>query len=585
MRFLFFDSAGAVLFERTDAERASVTHEQLSFQALFPYDGGKVIQSGMRVGFADALGSFQAFEIRKVRTLEPDHYQEITAESIAISELTDEFTEKKQWTNVTAGAALGSLLNNTGWEIGDNLASNTSSGDAGTGDVWNATRTIQQNWNVYILPRVTVGASGITHKYLDIVPAGGVWRGLRLSLEKNASEIGVIWDDSNLKTALYAFGQEKSGSPLTFKNVVWTATADHPAKPSGQTYLEDPDATAAYGRNGRPRFGYYQNASITDANVLLQKTWETLKTVNVPDVTIDCAVADLYRLGYADIPLRLHDLALVEIRPTGVVLHKELIQYSENLLDPSQSRVRIGVYIPNIVYINRQANKRSGGGRGSGGQTYMEYTTANNTVQLWNDSNGLHSLCVGTGAQLNPDGSLVIDPNTGKPVFIDTGDNMWSQIEQNKSSISLKVSKGDVSTQLAVECGNVSITGGNLTVDGYVSATEFDGLVANITGTGTAMHLYASYMSVTSSLDVGNITLNASSGLVSATKGYFADGVQIGNNTATWQSKTVVTGVDKSPGTSRQWAYWDGSSYQHTLAQSFLNNVTVSTTTIYYLGR
>ena len=491
MQFLFFDSADTVLFAREDAESASVTHEQLQFQALFPFDAGKEIRQGMRVGFAVSTGDYQAFEVRKVRTLEPDHFQEITAEHIAISDLTDEFHQKREFTNRTAEQALSWLLTNTGWAIGTSTASNTSSYDMSIGDVWSAIKNIEQNWNVYILPRVTVNAGGITGKYLDIVPAGGSWRGFRLSLEKNANEIGVTWDDTKLKTALYAFGQEQNGTPLTFKDVVWSKTADHPAKPAGQTYLEDDDATAAFGRNGRPRFGFYQNASITNANTLIQKTWEVLKTVNVPDVCINSTVSDLYRLGYSDVPIRLHDTALVEIRPTGVILHKEIVQYTEDLLDPLQSRLTIGVYIPNIVYINRQANKRFGGGGGSGGQTFMEYTTANNTVQLWNDSNGLHSLCVGTGAQLNPDGSLVVDPVTGKPVFIDTGDNMWSQIEQNKSSISLKVSKGDVATELKVECGNVDIVNGNLTVDGYVTsaglATEIASLsnveVNNINGT------------------------------------------------------------------------------------------------------
>ena len=43
MRFLFFNAAGTILFERNDAESASVTHEELGFQALFPYDSGKEI--------------------------------------------------------------------------------------------------------------------------------------------------------------------------------------------------------------------------------------------------------------------------------------------------------------------------------------------------------------------------------------------------------------------------------------------------------------------------------------------------------------------------------------------------------------
>lgn len=578
MQFLFFNAAGTILFTREDAESASVTHEEMRLQALFPYDGGKEILRGMRIGYQDVSG-YQVYEIRSVRTLEPDHYQEIGAENIAISELTDEICGKAEINNKTVSQVLNAtdgLLKGTGWVIGTDTTSNTSSCDIALGDIWSATRTIQQSWNVYILPRVTVGAAGITGKYLDVIPAGGTWRGCRLSLDKNASEVGVTWDDSKLKTALYAYGQEKNNTALTFKDVVWAATADHPAKPAGQIYLEDPAATAAYGRNGRPRFGFYQNASITNATTLLEKTWEVLQTVSVPDVTVSASVSDLYRLGYADVPLRLHDTALVEIRPTGVVLQKEIVQYSEDLLDPLQSRLTIGTYIPNIIYINRQTAKRGGGGRGSGAsQDPLEYTIENNTVQITVDSRGLNSLCVGTGAQLNPDGSLVVDPVTGKPVFIDGGDNMWSQISQNKTQIALKVAKGDVATQLAVECGNVTITGGNLVVDGYVTSAglksaigaidelEVQNLVADYIGVGEDGMNVGGDITVTGDVDASSVTA-ASLTIGSTDCTLITDAVQsFGTPTASGGQISIPwTKVDGTAGTPINFNIADTAYYQ-----------------------
>ena len=56
--------------------------------------------------------------------------------------------------------------------------------------------------------------------------------------------------------------------------------------------------------------------------------------------------------------------------------------------------------------------------------------------------------------------------------------SLQSQITQTSEAIAAKVSKGDVSTQLEIECGNVHITGtpgaANLTVDGYITATELN---------------------------------------------------------------------------------------------------------------
>lgn len=366
MQFTFFDAADHVLFVRDDPESATWTVEERSMQALFPFHADKEIQRGMRIGFTDETGVFQPFEIRKVRNYEPDHYQEITAEHIVIAELTDEHYYGAELTNVTPQAALSGLLAGTLWAVGNVTATNLSSVNLGMGSVYQNLRSIETNWNVYITPRVTFDASGITGRYLDIAPAGGTWRGLRLSVNKNADEMGVTVDDTETLTALFGYGRSNDNTPMTFAGVTWAETADHPAKPAGQTYLEDPAATAAYGRNGRARFGYYQNSDITDANVLIQKTWEALKATNAPRVSIDCMVRDLYRLGYADEPVRLHDTAIVDIEPTGTSVQLEIIRLTVDLLDPTATRPTIGAYIPNIIYIQRQTSNRASGGRGGG---------------------------------------------------------------------------------------------------------------------------------------------------------------------------------------------------------------------------
>ena len=215
---------------------------------------------------------------------------------------------------------------------------------------------------------------------MDITPAQGTWRGVRLSIDKNMMDSSVVYDDTEVLTALYGYGGSVDTTPgtetttmqeVTFASVVWSATAEHPAKPSGQTYLEWPEKTAAYGRNGRPRFGYYQNSDITDPNTLLQKTWETLQQTCNPKISITGTVSDLYRLGYKDQPLRLHDTVIVEIRQTGEKFQKEIIRLDVDLVDPTATRPDIGDYIANIVYITRDTNEEATtgttGGRGGGG--------------------------------------------------------------------------------------------------------------------------------------------------------------------------------------------------------------------------
>lgn len=383
MEFLFFGYDDTILFTRSDAESANWQVDELSLTCLFPYDPGKVIERGMRIAFEDAEGVLQPFEIRKVRTYEPDHYQEITAEHIIISELTDVHTDDNELTNVTPSSALTSVLDTqpielTGvkrWAVGNVTATATSSGDITVGSAFQNIRMIEQNWNVYINPRVTFDASGITGRYLDIVPAEGVWHGVRLSIDKNADEMGVTIDDTEVKTAMYGYGGtdhtitqnqlEYTSTKITLAGYNWTNPPSGCSKATADNYVVDTAATAMYGRDGVPRFGFYQNADITDQATLAQKTWEALQAENKPTVTVDCMVKDLYRMGYHDEPIRLHDTVFVEIRPINDVLQLEIIKLAVDLLDPTATRPTIGAYIPNIVYIQRQtANAATGGSSG-----------------------------------------------------------------------------------------------------------------------------------------------------------------------------------------------------------------------------
>lgn len=378
MDFIFLNAAGQTLFSRNDMESGHWVQEQMNVTADFPFDPAKKIERGMRIAFRDpATDNIEVFEIRVVVNQEPDHFQQITAEHIALSELSDEHINTTEITEKTAAQALTTVLTGTLWSVGNNTASGTQSADISRGSVWDAVNTIQANWNVYITPRVVISSAGaITGRYLDIAPAQGVWRGLRFSVHKNMQDPAVTYNDEEVLTALYGYGgnvdvPQASGDDeteeLTFADVVWSATSDHPAKPSGQTYLEWPEKTALYGRNGRPRYGYYQNGNIKDANILLQKTWEALKKTADPKISISGTVTDLYRLGYKDQPVRLHDLAIVEIEETGESFQKEVICCDVDLVDPTGIRPEIGDYIPNIVYINRDTAEKAGGGGGGGG--------------------------------------------------------------------------------------------------------------------------------------------------------------------------------------------------------------------------
>ena len=519
----YVSSAWQVQFVRDDMEQGNWTQEEYSVNATFPYDSKKVITRGMRIYFRDpATNNLEMFEIRNVTNIEPDHYQQIIAEHIAVSELTDEHTPGAEITDKTPAQALGTVLSGTLWSVGNSTVSDQSSVDIARGSVWQAVCSIASNWNAYITPRVTVNAAGsITGRYLDIAPAQGTWRGVRLSIDKNMSDSSVVYDDSEVLTALYGYGgsvdttageAETTMAEVTFKDVVWYNNVNHPAKPSGQLYLEWPEKTALYGRNGRARFGYYQNSDITDATTLLWKTWETLQQTCEPKISITGTVTDLYRLGYNDQPLRLHDTVIVEIRETGETFQKEIIRLDVDLIDPTATRPDIGDYIPNIVYVDRNTNEQAttggrgggGGGRGKSNQETEKYNTFAAFEKETNKNGSMIGMVVGRTNGTNQikaaEICVSINDSTGQTeariqadhVYI--GDEKSTTVIAGKATISqlesvdAKITNLINGTTLAGSIRANQLSGGSFSLNGHAhhnSNITIDGVTYNIVTWGS----------------------------------------------------------------------------------------------------
>lgn len=98
-----------------------------------------------------------------------------------------------------------------------------------------------------------------------------------------------------------------------------------------------------------------------------------------------------------------------------------------------------------------------------------------------------------------------------------------SRITQTADQIALKVSKGDVSTQLAVECGNVTISGGDLIVSGYIKSDQLATLIANI-----------------ATLKVGNVQ---ATGNISASGGVTATGLYISSGSSNKSVANAISGI------------------------------------------
>ena len=586
MDFIFFNQADEILFTRNDAESATWQVDELLLNMTFPYDENKPITQGSRVAFEDDDGILQPFEIRKVRNYPIDNYQEVTAEHIVISELTDVHTGEQELTGVTASSALSTILTAQPsgqdgligarrWAVGNVTASGTSSGDIGMGSVWQNVRTIETNWNVYILPRVTWNASGITGRYLDIVPAAGVWHGLRLSVDKNADEVGVTVDDTEVKTALFGYGGnaftyktsnlDKDKEKITLVGYNWPG---HPAGASINStlgYIEDTAATAMYGRNGVPRFGFYQNGDIDDQATLAQKTWDALQTTNKPTVTVDCMVRDLYRMGYHDEKIRLHDTVMIDLLPMHDVLQLEVIQLLVDLLDPTATRPTIGAYIPNIIYIQRRTDEHASGGAGGGisgrrggeTETEAEWSEFQAEFVVNNAIMSYHAVQVDHDDKVLKAAGLDIDAN-GVIIYATDNVNMiGSRFNQTSEAITLEATNRqnadtELDGKIRVEAGKITQIVTAVGANGKVTAAS---IITSVNNGSSDIKLNANHIEITG--DTGILGALTVQGVLTAS------GVQ--TNGITVKSLTIDNG-GANLGNSN--VYYNGYAFG-TLVRSF----------------
>lgn len=357
MTFLFFDKADNLLFMRDDAQKALYTVETMTHTATFPENPAKPIVNGMRVGWIDDFGDFQLFEIRKVNRKQPDNTISYNAEHVVISELTDVIIQDTRSYNTTAANALTSVLDYTNWEVG-NVSYNPST--AGTNfyyiSAWESLLSIQKTWNVCLTPRMAINQNKIIHRYIDVSLRRGAYRGLRLTLDMNVSIAGVEYDDSALKTALIGRGRGEEtsaggyGRRLTFEDVEWSIYNGDPVnKPLGQKYVEIPELTAVFGRNGQPRMGVVEFAQETDPAVLLRKTYDKLVEISKVGVSVNLTIKNLRQLGYANEGIQYGDTVDVIIDPWGFAQQANVIGLTYDLIYPENTRPTIGDYTPQKI--------------------------------------------------------------------------------------------------------------------------------------------------------------------------------------------------------------------------------------------
>lgn len=260
--------------------------------------------------------------------------------------------------NRSAADMLKMALDGTRWEIGTTY-------DAGTASTnfyyISSLEAIQKIANIFQLEVVfsivlDPRSHQITRRLVNLLSQQGQRTGKRFEYGSNLLSVEREESSENLITALIGRGKGEEiyhnesgqatqddqtpdgyGRRINFADVVWSKKNGNPVdKPAGQEYVEDPDATAAYGfDDGMPRIGIEIFEDITDPTELLQATWSALQTLKRPRVSFKANVMDVGDLGLGDtVAIIRHDIKIEYFTRVYKVEH--------NLLNERLNTIELG---------------------------------------------------------------------------------------------------------------------------------------------------------------------------------------------------------------------------------------------------
>lgn len=467
------------------------TEQAFSLFAKIPAD--TQLAAGDAIGFRCIDGRFRLFEITQRDLVEPDGVWEIHAVDKAVRELMDEPVEDVRARNIMVSSYVSRLLQKTRFYIASIDTSATATTSAYYESVWSALEKAAAAYDVNIIPYYEFENGAVSNRCIDITANLGKDRGRIFELGDDMSGIRVTYDDTNIKTALYGRGkgveiegdeddEVSYGRRLTFADVVWSkANGDPVDKPAGQEWVGDPDAQAAFGRDGRNRFGFAIFEDETDAEKLLEETWEQLQKQKEPAISISASVIDTERMmNRAHEAVRLGDPVLVRLPRRKIDIHANITAIVRDYIKPEATQLTIA---------NAQAAEWSASAGRIMSKVQEQLNNYSSKAAVWDRSNAFDIdgvMDVMNNQIISTTGNWYTDPDTGAIMLVSsdgtkamrltgagwqiangkTGDSwIWRTAATGSGIVADEITSGTINTNLLNVTGSgTSLTGDALTV-------------------------------------------------------------------------------------------------------------------------
>lgn len=325
---------------------SELIHAEDTFELNARIDAKYDAKPGEYLGFFCVDGRFRLF---RIDTAEYDDAKDLTiieATDAAVSELAHTVAKGGiRLEDKPLSTALDMTLDGSGFVLGNVTADTKKTGwmTEYYPKRWKALRSIAEEYDVRVIPYYEITDGEIVGKKIDVLKKENVFRGRLIEGATDSQNIAVILSGVPV-IRMYGIGKSKDQKDppdcVTFEDVVWKKSSGDPAdKPSGQAYVEDPDAIAEYGDGAEEIF---EDKNETDGKKLLQKAWEELQRRKKPQVSGVATVSDMEMVeGYEHKKIRMYDKVIVRTR-RGMDAESTIIAIRRNYIEPTRTRITLG---------------------------------------------------------------------------------------------------------------------------------------------------------------------------------------------------------------------------------------------------
>ncbi|MEW4325857.1 hypothetical protein Q0N12_04185 [Rossellomorea marisflavi] len=383
LSILSSDAGGACLFFEAPFEEELNREPTFQFKAAADHPDASYLIDENQVGFFDKDDIFRLFIIRNPEWMNGKDGPIISAECVSwMQELEDEPLEDTRAYNVTAEEATIRALSKTRIKVGIVAELGINSANFYYISAKSALEVIINTWGGELRERVEFDDTGITDRYIDILPRRGQDTGHRWYIDEDIESLNYRIESSP-KTALYGRGsslQTDDGGftrKITFADVEWKVSKGDPVdKPLGQEWVGDPRALQKYGRKNkadgtrRHRFGFFEDGEQEDPATLLEETYDALQSEMEPLLNASMSVHLLENIsGYEHRKARLGDttIAIDDSFARSIELESRIIKFKYDVANPDETaQVELGSFIEfddledRIGSIEAKLNEKSG---------------------------------------------------------------------------------------------------------------------------------------------------------------------------------------------------------------------------------